>query len=286
MPYAAAEKIVTEIANPAFIERYQVSQMHVGENGDCFINKDAVDIMRLIRRSAPSFAIGCITNFQNFTDDKIEAVVKEGLVNMIACNVDGSNLESFRAVKRIDNSSVYRGLNTLVRLRREYNRPIRIFVGVLTFNHYVKAVMQEFGRLPAKLSNLSLLTLQDDYQEIFSSVAPLLSSGDGISRSAPTFWAERNLVDTSTIDYTKYGCPILGRIASEAWIAPDGTWYGCCWDSSNRLNMGNVLTTSVAEVAESDCRAKFIQQLKERRFSEIGSPCDTVNCCQSGLPSP
>lgn len=286
MPYSTAEKIIAEVTSSEFSAKHPVSQMHVGENGDCFINKDAINIMRLIRHSAPSMGVGCITNFQNFTDEKIEIVVKEGLVNLIACNIDGASNDTFKAAKRIDNTNVLRGLKTLVRLRNQYNSQIRIFVGVLTFHHYVKAVQQEFGRPPVKLSDSSLLALGDDYQEIFQSIAPLLSSVDGIGRSAPAFWAERNLVNVAEIDYSKYPCPIMGRIASEAWFAPDGTWYGCCWDSNNQIKLGNVLTSSVSQIAESAERTNFIRMLSERRFKDIGAPCNTVNCCHSGITTP
>jgi sulfatase maturation enzyme AslB (radical SAM superfamily) len=279
MPMETAEKIIREVTSDEFTRNFNFKHLQVGENGDCFINKHALDIMRLIRSIRPTIPIGCTTNFQNFTDDKVEAVIKEGLIDLLTVNIDGHTDESFRAVKRISLRHALHGLHTFFNLRNQYMRRIRVAIVSITYSHYVNAVRQKFNRLPVKLANKIASDIVDDYDSIYNQISPALWNSDSIVRGTPFFWAERELVDTAELNYAQYTCPNLGRIANEAWIAPDGNWYACCYDSNNHIILGNVLETSVAQVAVSPERARVIEHLRARRFQDVGGPCLTVNCC-------
>jgi hypothetical protein len=109
----------------------------------------------------------------------------------------------------------------------------------------------------------------------------LHSPEDGIREVRPFGWAEREAVDVSTLDYSKYECPFLERVLHEAFIAPDGTWYACCLDAKAELNLGNVVETSIQDVFSSQRRQDLIASLRMREFDRIGGPCRTVSCCQT-----
>jgi hypothetical protein len=57
-------------------------------------------------------------------------------------------------------------------------------------------------------------------------------------------------------------------------------------DSNNELDLGNVYKTSVEMVAEGKPRRELIEKLMGKKFGEIGGPCATVHCCQSGIFAP
>ena len=152
--------------------------------------------------------------------------------------------------------------------------------------HYVDAVRVHLGRNPSRIDDQRLLTLEDDFDSIKVRISPFLREGDQFGRSSPMFWAERNSVDVNDLDYDKYLCPLIERVCTEAFIAPDGTWYACCFDSNNQLVLGNVYETSLSEVERGEVRRNLIRRLSEKKFGEIGGPCATVNCCQFGISEP
>jgi hypothetical protein len=152
--------------------------------------------------------------------------------------------------------------------------------------HYVDAVRAQFGRDPVRIKDPAVLELADDFAEVEALVRPMLAPYDTFARSSAMFWAERPAVAPATLDYASYQCPLMSRVTQEAFIAPDGTWYACCFDSNNQLALGNVYETSVDAVAQGRPRQRLIQLLRARRFGDIGGPCATVNCCQFGISAP
>ena len=104
---------------------------------------------------------------------------------------------------------------------------------------------------------------------------------DHILRTPVRGWAERKQIKPASIDYSQYTCPLIDSISRAAFIAPDGTWYACCWDGNNELALGNVIEKSIHQVFLSDRRRHLLQLLENRDFAKISGPCTTVNCCQA-----
>ncbi len=138
--------------------------------------------------------------------------------------------------------------------------------------HYVDAVRTHLGHDPIRVKDPALLDLEDDFEAIKAFVTPMLKPQDRFQRSVAMFWAERPQVAPATLDYKSYSCPLMSRVTREAFIAPDGTWYACCFDSNNQLVLGNVYDTSVEAVAQGDARKRLVKLLTERRFDAIGVP--------------
>ncbi|MBF0184404.1 MAG: radical SAM/SPASM domain-containing protein [Magnetococcales bacterium] len=280
MPFAVARKIIDEVNSPEFVEKYQVVKYVVGENGDSFINKEALDILRYIKHRNPKAHIFCVTNFQQLTPEKSATILAEGLISSLCLNIDGSDPERYQAVKGLAYQEVLEEhFRTFLRIRESVQSPVPIHLSILSMHNYLQAVQNRFHRLPTQLRDAQATQWADDTEEVRARWAPLLRPGDVISRMRPMFWAERALVDKTTLDYSTYRCPLLKRIRSEAFIAPDGTWYACCFDDNYRLALGNVYQQSVDAVACSPAREELIGQLEAQAFARIGPPCDTVNCC-------
>jgi radical SAM protein with 4Fe4S-binding SPASM domain len=286
MSYGVAKIIIDEITSIPFYEKWKTIQMQIGENGDCFINKNTIDILRYIKKRRPDIKLFAFTNLENFSTEKMEIVCAENLLDFIAFNFDGSSEETFFGVKRLSKKYLDERLPILLELRERHNANFILQVQMLTMKHYIKAVELAFGRLPARLKDLSLVTTEDDSDEIRKQIQPMLREGDRFGRSVPYFWAEREAEAGTRLEYEKYDCPLIGRICHEAFIAPDGTWYACCFDGKNELALGNVVETSVEAVAEGQQRREFVDALINKRFGEIGGPCATVHCCQGGITAP
>ncbi|MEO5348180.1 MAG: SPASM domain-containing protein [Magnetococcus sp. YQC-3] len=280
MRFDVAKKIIDEVSSDAFTEKYQMVKFVVGENGDSFINKNAIDILRYIKFKNSLYNIFCVSNFQNLTPEKSEIIVREKLVNSICLNIDGSTKSNYYAVKKLDLGLVMDiNLRAFLNFRDEYSVDIPIHVSILSMNNYIQAVNKKFGRLPIQLTDPDAVHMEDDTEATREMLRPWIRPGDVVSRVNPMFWAERKAVDTSILDYSKYRCPLLKRVRNEVFVAPDGTWYACCFDSNNELELGNVYETSIDEVACSAKRKELIRLLEEQKFAEVGYPCNTVNCC-------
>jgi hypothetical protein len=286
MPFKVAQKIIDEVSEPEFISKYGLQSFEVGENGDCFINRDAIEILRHIKRKCPHAIVHVWTDLQFFTPEKMEIVVREQLLSAIGLNVDGATERSFSAVKRLSQQYAREQLPLFTELRERYGVRIPLTLISLTMRHYVDAVRTRFGRDPLRVNDPEVLEIADDFAEVEAMVRPMLAPYDSFARSSVMFWAERPAVAPASVDYGAYDCPQMRRVSEEAFIAPDGTWYACCLDSNNQLGLGNVYETSVDAVAQGEPRRRLVRLLKARRFGDIGGPCATVSCCKSGIAAP
>lgn len=281
MSFELVKRIVDEISSKDFKEKYQMKRIEIGENGDAFLNKDIIKILRYIKFKLPEIKIEVFNNFQNFPKDKAEIILSEKLIDSFRCNIDGSNERNYFLVKRIDLKTVTKNLIDFLEVREKLKNESSLTIAVLTLNSYVKMIYKVFGFYPVKLEELKSKKIPDDFFIIKKQWERLLDfKKDKILRSSICAWAERDKACNYEINYEKYSCPFLDRIKNEAFIAPSGSWYACCLDSNTELILGNVMTDSIDKIYFSNTRANFIELLEKKEFCKIGGSCKTVNCCQ------
>lgn len=281
MPYEYAEKIINEISSASFRAKHRVGLIEVGENGDAFLNKDLIKILRLIKSKLPDMKVELYTNFQNFTKDKAETILREKLVDSFWCDMDAADARNYYDVKKLDLAVVKNNLKNFLDLRKKLGSDATLGILVLTLNHYITTIHRKLGRYPAKLKDAGLGNMPDDFLAVKKEYERLLDGkADKIVRSGIVGWAEREAHDINNKHYAEYRCPNLYRVVSEVFIAPDGSWYACCLDSKNELVFGNVVKESIDEVYRGRKRKELISMLRKREFTKIGSPCKTIACCQ------
>jgi hypothetical protein len=285
MPLELARRIVDEVASESFSQKHTVTRFEVGENGDAFLNKDFVPILRYIRKQLPHVKIEFFTNFQHFTKDKSSIFLCERLIDNLICNIDGGSSADYFAAKRIPYERVKEHIVDFLQLRKELKMAVPLTMQILTADYYIKTVQQNLGADPLRLigpekqcsSNArNIRSIKAEWQGILD------PGQDRIAPSTSIFaWAERAGVDTTKLNYDNYSCPLLRRVKEEAFIAPDGSWYACCYDSNYELALGNVGEETIDTIFCSETRRQLIHMLERKEFVEIGGPCKTVNCCQS-----
>jgi len=284
MPLELVRKIADEVASEAFSRKHTVTRLEVGENGDAFLNKDFVPILRHIRKQLPHVKIEFFTNFQYFTEDKSSIFLHERLVDSLICNIDGGSPADYFAVKRIPYERVKQHILDFLYLRKSLGMIVPLTMQILTADYYIKTVQQNLGSDPLRLigpekqcnaNARNIRSIKAEWQGILD------PGQDRIAPSTSIFaWAERAGVDTTKLNYDNYSCPLLRRVKEEAFIAPDGTWYACCYDSNYELALGNVGEETIDTIFCSEKRRQLIRMLERKEFAEIGGPCKTVNCCQ------
>lgn len=281
MPFALVKKIIDEVASPEFSLKHQVASFSLGENGDAFLNKDIIEILRYIKFKLPGIKKLLFTNFQNFSKDKAEIILNERLIDGFCCNIDGSCDRNYFLVKGTDFGTVKKNLLDFLELRRKAGYKPSLTLLVITLNRYIKVIKSNFGFYPSKLKDLKALRIPDDFVRIKNQWSGLLDpEKDAIAREFICGWAEREKMRPQDIDYQQNSCPNLGRIKEGIYIAPDGTSYFCCLDAKNELILGNVTLESVDKIYSGKIRENLIEMLEKKEFGKIGGPCKTVNCCQ------
>lgn len=280
MSIELVKKIVDEVASKDFLEKHQVKQFSVGENGDAFLNKDIIEILRYIKLKLPGIKTILFTNFQNFSKEKAQIILNEKLLDHIICNIDGSNERNYFLVKRMDYNITKKNLLGFLEIRKELKSDVNLDIYVITLNRYIKTIRRNFGFYPSKLQEKRYRKIKDDFETIENQWEKVLDcKKDRISRQSIIGWAERDKMNGKKINYKAYTCPVSWK--DRAFIAPDGSWYACCYDSNNELVLGNVALESIEAVYNGQKRQNLIELLEKKEFYKIDGPCRTVPYCQT-----
>lgn len=278
MPWEIAKKIIDELSE----QPEHIKMIHVSENGEALYNKDFLKIVRYIKEKLPNTAVNLLSNFGLVTEEMSRALLSEKLLSSLQVNIDGHDADSYKSVKGISYTSVIRNVKTFLKLREELDPEFDFAINVMPAFEYAYTISTFFGAPPDRSDRT---VHYSNFDLSVESLRKFVPSNVKITHSKSGFWAERKLVASGKIklpvDQTTLNCPLIGRVESEAFIAPNGDWYPCCLDDNNDIVLGNVMESSLMEIFHSEKRKDFISKLKARKFEEIGYPCNTVVCCQT-----
>lgn len=280
MTYDIARKIIDEISSDSFNQNHDIQRIELGEEGDAFLNKEFLKIARYIKQKLPNVTVELFTNFQNFSEDLTFAILNEKLVDNFRCNIDGSTAQNYFFVKNLNLDTVLTNLKNFIKIRESLNSNAGLIIFVITLNNYIHTIKDRLGFYPRNLENMELKNIPDDFIKVEKLLKKIIVPGkDKVCAGGVMGWAEREGVDITKIDYSKWYCPNLKRVETETFIAPDGSWFACCYDSRNDLILGNITNQSIHEIYKSHKRMNLIEKLRNQKFQEIGVPCLTVNAC-------
>jgi radical SAM protein with 4Fe4S-binding SPASM domain len=280
MPFDTVKKIIDEVSAPNF--PWQIKMIHLSENGEALYNKDFLEIVRYIKLRLPNTALNLLSNFGLLKSTIAKALLKEKLLSSIQLNIDGHDAKSYKAVKGINYNGVIKNLKKFLELRETYDPEFDFTINVMPASEYALTVNAFLQHPPDQMKKrVPISTFEDTVNSLKDFVPPNVR----FNHAKSGLWAERKLITSGrakiNVDQSTLDCPLMSRVESEIFVAPNGDWYPCCYDDNNDIVLGNVNDSTLLEIHDSETRKSFIQKLKARRYEEIGYPCNTVACCQS-----
>ncbi len=279
LPFDLVKKVVDEVSSPAF--PYQIKMIHVSENGEALYNPDFLRILRYIRNKMPWVAVNLLSNFGLMTNRVSETLLKEGLLTSLQVNIDGHDEETYRAVKGISYKTVIKNVKFFIEMMEKYQPDFDFCINVMPASEYAVTVKTYFGENPDRMPASKVIP-HSTFSETERVLREFVPPNVRIRRSKSGLWSERKLAQAQKdVDLSQYECPQLYRVQHEAYIAPNGDWYACCLDDNNDLVLGNVKEQTMLEIWDGEVRREFLDKLVNRRFNEIGYPCNTVLACQT-----
>lgn len=279
MPFETVKKIIDEVASESFQKQHAIHTVHIGENGDCFLNPKILQICRYIKKKLPNTKTRAFTNFANCTPKLSEKLLKEKLIDIWWCNIDGKDGANYYHVKGLDLRNTMKNIVHFLNIRDRQPTRIPLTVTVCTLHNYIHKIHDAFGFYPTKLKDIALIHVPDDYKEIKKIMYSLLKEGsDSFGRTRIFGWAEREKLADKRFSQD-YICPHISYLERAAYFAPDGSWYACCLDSNNEILFGNVHEESINDMYFGEKRRTFLELLKAKKYNEIGGPCKTIIGC-------
>jgi radical SAM protein with 4Fe4S-binding SPASM domain len=280
MPFDTVKKIIDEVADPNF--PYQIKMIHLSENGEALYNKDFLDIARYIKLKLPNTALNLLSNFGLLKPSIAKILLQERLLSSIQMNVDGHDAKSYKAVKGISYAGVIKNLKRFLELRQQYDPNFDFTINVMPAFEYALSVNAFLQHKPDQMKKR---VPYSSFEDTVNSLKEFVPANVPIRHAKSGLWAERSLITSGrariNLDQSKLDCPLMSRVESEIFVAPNGDWYPCCYDDNNDIVLGNVNESTLIEIHNSNTRKDFIRKLKARQYEEIGYPCNTVACCQS-----
>lgn len=312
MPFELVERICQEVNSSSF--PFKIDTIRLSENGEAILNRDFLKIARYIRKQLPNVRIDLMSNFLSFDQELSDVLVRERLVDAVTVNIDGHDKQSYEAVKRIDYDTVISNLKAFNDVHVHYQSDIDVLINAMPYYEYDHVVRSVFQTAPVNYvvpridaiskkadreskpkdiiqTSTTMRYYLDDipysnFDLILQSISFLQNNPRvGVKHSRPGLWAERqslvNGTAQSVMSKQHLSCPELERVIHEAYISPAGDWYPCCLDDNQDISLGNLYENSLVEIYDSEKRKTFIQMLIDKRFDEIGYPCNTVEACQT-----
>jgi len=280
MPVHVVKKIIDEAADPSF--PFNINMIHLSENGEALYHSEFLEIVRYIKQKLPNTALNLLTNFGLMTSELAESLLTEKLLSSIQVNIDGHDAATYKSVKKIGYDGVIKNLKKFINLRTQLDPLFDISINVMPAFEYAMSVNAFLNTPPVQMTEdipfSSYELTVESLREFVPIDIPILHSKAGL-------WAERKLITSGkaqiNVDQSTLNCPLLDRVERECFIAPNGDWYPCCYDDNNDIVLGNVVTSTLLEIHNSETRQTFISRLKARQYEEIGYPCNTIACCNS-----
>lgn len=229
--------------------------------------------------------VSTLSNFGMFSRKFSKPILKERLLDTITVNIDGHDAASYESVKKISFKTVIKNLKTFFSLRAKYQPYLKVRINALPLLEYSLTIKNVLGVMPHQTTEKAIP--YSDFELVKKFLHTFVDPEDKnviISHSKPGLWAERKLITSGKavppVDQSHLKCPLFDRVTSQAFIAPSGDWYACCFDDNNDLVLGNIKQQTLRQIYNSSTRQSFIEKLTKRQYEEIGYPCNTIFCCE------
>lgn len=245
------EKLIKEVAeNP----RYKIKAMEWPISGEFFVYQNYREVIAITKKyweANPNFRPHIILNenLTLFDEEKIDLILKSGIVRQIICSIDGHNaetLEDMRPPAKFD--KVRKNFNMLVRKNKELGSPVFIQIN------------------NGRDENSRGKPFSRDMVDIFE-------QGNDVTFWHPKFWNESFNKDVKQFYPAKGFCTF---IFNNVTLSADGRISKCCMDLKGATVYADFSRNTLEEIWHSADRKQFLELMfKNKRHLIKG--CSTCS---------
>lgn len=238
------EKLIKEVAED---HRYYIRTMEWPISGDFFVYKqwkDVVDITKRYWDANPSFRPHIILNenFMLFDEEKIDYILRSGIVRQIICSIDGHDAQTFEDMRPPAKFEIVkRNFYALVRKNKELGYPVWIQINN--------------GRDENSLGR----SLSEPMKQLFREANDI------------TFWHPQHWNEFFNREEKKF-FPAKGPctfVFNNVTLSVNGYIAKCCMDLNGVTTYGNLAEHSLEVIWRSDIRRKFLSFMFLNRRRDI-----------------
>jgi radical SAM protein with 4Fe4S-binding SPASM domain len=230
-------KIVDEIAE----KKLGVKTIALSLFGESFINKKFFDHLKIIHEVLPHVKTRISTNF-GVIDEAMALKLAKSSISEISISIDSLDKEIYAKQRHGGNiEKTLKNVNCFLALRNKHNPKIKVQI------NFVRTKLNKEG-----------------IKEFISYWESKLSKGDSVKLIPGHSWAGQ-ADDDDLIESYKFGFKkVCSAPFDNLCIFTNGDCTVCCMDSFNKLNVGNVVETSLEEVWNSSkmkrMRSRFLKK--------------------------
>jgi len=217
--------------------------------GDSFCNRQILEHLRFVRRELPRVKLYMSTNGGLLSRERSEAIVDEGLLDVINFDIDGATRETFEKIRR---NLDFEQVESNVRHFLEYKKR---------------------QRMKKPETRVTIIRMQPNENEITDFKAKWSPLADKIDVNKFNTWlgtqddlnVDRNL-DASKDGRFDFACL---HPWDELVIAADGRAGLCCLDYDLKAEVGNVYHQTVEEIWNAEAMSAYRQKMLNLEYGAI-----------------
>ncbi len=243
------EKLIKEVAgNP----KYKIKIMEWPISGEFFVYRDykrVIEITKKYMDENPNFRPHVILNenFMLFDEEKIDLILKSGVVKQLICSFDGHDAKSFEDMRPpAQFEQCLQNFRTFVKRNKELGNLVHIQINN---GRDENSIGQKFS---------------EEMEEI-------LRAGDSVTQWKPKFWNESFNGSKKVYKPAKGFCSF---VFNNVTLSSSGEISKCCMDLKGSTVYADLSKYTLAEIWHSNARRQFLTLMfKNRR--DLLKGCNT-----------
>lgn len=245
------EKLIKEVAeNPQF----KIKSIEWPISGEFFVYKEWKSVVEITKKYMAANAhfrphVILNENFMLFDEEKIDFILRAGVVKQIICSIDGHDAKTFEDMRPPAKwSKVLKQFHYLIKRNKELGHPVFIQINN--------------GRDENSLN-----------QELSKEMKEIFRAGDTVTFWNPKNWNESFNKKEKTYTPAKGFCSF---VFNNVTLSSSGKISKCCMDLKGATVYADLAKNSLAEIWHSQVRRQFLSLMFKNQRSKIDG-CKTCS---------
>ncbi len=270
------DKIIENLKPGIFQVRTKVIQ--VGGDGDSFLNPIFLDSLRKIRKEIPNTYICLYSNFNSFTPEMTDIILKENLLDETQTRIDSLSPYLYNLSTGLDLNIIFKNIKYFI----SQNDKMDFSVVYFPLFEYSKICQKILKKEPAYLNkNKFKKFLIDEYENFRKYFLSLPRKKDFMIRKSDVcLWAERADCKPNYKSQCRQLPENEGAFLWQCLIYPNGDIGLCCYDDyQDKFILGNILKDRLVQVWNSKKRWQLMNDIRQGKFRGK-YPCTNPDACR------